>query len=98
MNYDTLSQATNALKERGYTENFNLKADYLEYPAKKLKYEPEKFTIDEHHRFEGMTNPADMSVVYAISSNDGIKGLLVDAYGTYSEKLNPEMAKKLQVD
>jgi hypothetical protein len=98
-NYDTLSQAINSLKEKGYTEDFNLKADHLEYPAKKLKLEPENFTIDEFHRFEGMSNPADMSVVYAVSADDeNIKGVLVDAYGTYAEKLNPKMAKKLEMD
>jgi hypothetical protein len=47
------------------------------------------------YRFEGDSNPDDSSIVYAISSNTGLKGTLVDAYGAYSENLNFDMAKKL---
>jgi hypothetical protein len=35
--------------------------------------------------------------VFAISSKDGIKGVLVDAYGMYAESLNEEMIKKLSI-
>jgi hypothetical protein len=50
------------------------------------------------HRFEGMTSPDDSSVLYAISSTGGLKGVLVDAYGAYTESVSTEMIKKLQVD
>ena len=55
------------------------------------------FTVDEYHRFEGASNPSDNSIVYAIHSNDGVKGVLVDAYGMYSESLTEDMARKLRV-
>jgi hypothetical protein len=45
-----------------------------------------------------MTNPDDSSVLYAIASTGGLKGLLVDAYGVYSESISQEMIKKLQID
>lgn len=95
--YETLSEALDNLKERGYTENFNLQSDCLECSALSLRLHPEDFIIDEYHRFEGDSNPDDNSVVYAISSNDGVKGVLVDAYGMYSENMTPAMARKLQV-
>jgi hypothetical protein len=41
-------------------------------------------TIVEHHRFEGMSDPDDSSVVYALEASNGLKGLLVDAYGAYA--------------
>ena len=94
--YPTLSGALNGLKQRGYTEDFNLKENCIVCSTKALELKPEEFYIDEVHRFEGMSNPDDNSVVYAVSSSSGVKGVLVDAYGTYAEAITPEMAKKLR--
>ena len=96
-NYRTLSEATNDLKKRGYNEDLNLKATCIECPAHDLQLNPEDFRIDEFYRFEGMSNPSDNSIVYAISSEAGIKGVLVDAYGVYAENLNDAMIKKLRI-
>lgn len=96
-NYRTLSEATNDLRRRGYTEDLNLKPTCVECPSYNLQLHPEDFTIDEFYRFEGMTNPSDSSIVYAISSNAGLKGVLVDGYGIYSENLNDSMIQKLRI-
>jgi hypothetical protein len=95
--YDSLLDAVNGLKKRGYTEDFDLKPDCVECPALRLQWHPENFTIDEFHRFEGMSNPDDNSIVFAISSKDGVKGTLVDSYGMYSENLTEPMIRKLTV-
>jgi hypothetical protein len=36
-------------------------------------------------RFEGVSDPDDMSVIYAIESRGGLRGTLVDAFGVYSD-------------
>ena len=92
--YETLSQATKGLAERGYTHEFTLKRDHLYCETEDKRVNPDNFDIVEVHRFEGMTNPADNSVVYAIEGG-GMKGTLVDAYSTYAQDLTQEMAKKL---
>lgn len=96
-NYNTLSEAVNDLKKRGYTEDFDLKPHCLECAARTLQLHPEDFTVDEFYRFEGMSNPDDNSIVFAISSREGVKGTLVDAYGVYSENLNEKMIRKLSI-
>ena len=93
--YDPLSEALRDLKLRGYSQDFNLHPEWIECPPLKLRLAPEEFHIDEVHRFEGMTNPDDSSVLYAISSTSGIKGVLVDAYGVYSNAISSVMLKKL---
>ena len=95
--YNTLSEAIGDLKKRGYQEDFNLKADCLECPSLDLELHPENFTVDEYHRFEGMSNPDDNSIVFAISSKDGVKGTLVDAYGMYADNLTESMIRQLTV-
>lgn len=94
--YTSLSEATNDLKRRGYKEDFNLKPTCLECPSLNLQLHPETFVVDEFYRFEGMSNPDDNSIVYAISSANGLKGVLVDAYGIYANSLSEDMIKKLR--
>ena len=95
--YDTLTEALNGLKKRGYTENLNLKPFCIECPSLALQLYPEDFTIDEYYRFEGNSDPDDNSIIYAISAKDGLKGVLVDAYGVYAENMTPEMAAKMKI-
>jgi hypothetical protein len=96
--YETLSEAMNALKAKGYTSDFNLHPEWIEAPSLNMRLKPEEFHVDEVYRFEGMTSPDDSSVLYAVSSSKGIKGLLVDAYGAYSESISPIMIDKLRID
>jgi len=95
--YKSLPEAINDLKARGYTKDFNLKPDCIECPSLELQWHPEHFTVDEFYRFEGMSDPDDSSILFAISSRDGIKGLLVDAYGVYAENLTDAMIQKLSI-
>lgn len=48
-------------------------------------YQPADLTIVKVFRFEGMTDPADMAVLYVIEAKDGAMGYSVDAYGVYSD-------------
>jgi hypothetical protein len=95
--FETLTEAITDLKSRGYSEDFNLHPEWIEYSPMNLRLKPAEFHIDEVHRFEGATNPDDSAVLYAISS-DLIKGLLVDAYGVYSGSLSNEMINRLTID
>lgn len=86
------------LKGDGYTHDFNFHSDWIELSDLKTRFTPEQFHIDSVYRFEGMTNPDDSAVLYAVSSATGVKGLLVDAYGAYAEALSPLMIEKLRID
>jgi len=97
-NFETLSSAITALVARGYSNDFNLHPEWIECAPLNVKFMPEEFHVDEVHRFEGMTNPDDSSVLYAISSTSGVKGLLVDAYGVYAESLSTLMIDRLKID
>jgi len=95
-NYDTLSEAIKDLQKRGYSYDFNLTPECLECASLKLEINPEDFEVDEIYRFEGMSSTDDNSILYAISSKNGTKGLLVDAYGVYAENISEAMRKKLR--
>jgi hypothetical protein len=93
----TLSQSIEELKAQGYTEDFNLTENAISCAGRNLQLHPENFTIDFVQRFEGMSSTDDNAILYAISSDQGLKGLLVDAYGVYAASLSPAMIEKLRV-
>ena len=95
-NYDTLSEAINDLQVNEYPYDFNLTPECLECASLKIEIRPEDFKVDKIYRFEGMSSTDDNSILYAISSKKGIKGLLVDAYGVYAENISEAMRKKLR--
>ena len=95
--YSTVTEAINGLRARGYTLDFNLKPECVECSALDIRLHPDDFMIDEFYRFEGVSNPDDNSIVFAVSSKDGLKGVLVDAYGVYADSLTDEMVKKLKI-
>ena len=51
---------------------------------------PGDLMIEKTERYEGDSNPDDMSIIYAITSESGTKGILLDAYGTYA---NPQISE-----
>ncbi|HMU47096.1 MAG TPA: hypothetical protein PKC72_12060 [Chitinophagaceae bacterium] len=91
--YETLSQAINGLKDRGFSMDFNLEENCI--VCNLDKFNPDDFEIVEVYRFEGESNPSDQSVVYGVQSNSGLKGVLVSGYGISAEGISAEMAKKL---
>jgi hypothetical protein len=96
--YDTLTEALQDMKSRGFTTDFNLAFDNIQCQATGICLRPEEFEITEHYRFEADTNPSDSSVVYGIQAKDGsMKGVLVNAYGVYSESASDNMIRKLSV-
>jgi hypothetical protein len=96
-NYDTVSEAVNGLKKRGYTIDFNLEADRIVCPKTPLSLKPSEFEITEVYRFEGDSDPADEAIVYAIASGEGRKGVLVNGFGISAEAVGQEMVRKLSI-
>lgn len=87
----TLVSCSNKLTKEGYSENFVAADEGLEAPSTKKVYPPEELRIVNFYRFEGNSDPADNSILYAIETSDGIKGMLIDAYG--GGNANPKVAK-----
>lgn len=97
--YDTLSVAFNQLKDRGFKSNFEaISNKLLQEEESKQTYSPEEAKIVEIHRFEGSSNPADTSILYAIEIKDGTKGILLDAYGADSSAEVADFIKEVRID
>lgn len=95
--YDTVSQAVEGLRKRGYTIDFNLRYDCIVCHETPISLMPNEFEITEVHRFEGPSDPADEAIVYAIESKHGEKGTLVNGFGVSADPVSEEMIEKLKV-
>ena len=69
----------------------------MENKAKKKVHKAVDLNVVKYYRFEGQTNPDDSTILYAIKTNTGEKGLLVDAYGVYAGNVSREMIEKLKL-
>ena len=95
-NFETLTEAVNDLKARGYGLDFNLRDTRIECSSTGAQLSPAEFEITETYRFEGNTDPGDEMVLYAIESKDGLKGTLVNAFGPYANTASDELIAKLK--
>jgi hypothetical protein len=59
---------------------------------------PSEFEIDAVYRFQDMSDLDNESILYAISAvHHDLKGLLVNAYGTYADAASSELIEKLKI-
>jgi len=84
---ETMTAAIDALARRGFTENLSVVGNRLRVAGTRASFQPADLVIREHRRFEGVSDPDDMAILYAIEAKDGVRGTLVDAYGVYADPL-----------
>ncbi|TVR88922.1 MAG: phosphoribosylpyrophosphate synthetase [Saprospirales bacterium] len=97
--YSTMVEALQDFKDKGYKIDWEIDQGLLKSKDKNLKLDPKDCKVAKAYRFEGDTNPSDMSIVYAIESKNGKhKGTLVTAYGVYSEPMGDKLIQLLKMD
>lgn len=85
---NTLSQILNKFSAKGYDNEFRWTNEGFIFKDK--AYQPEDLTIVKTYRFEGVSDPSDMSILYLIKANDELIGYSLDAYGVYSNHEDEE--------
>jgi|KBSSwiS6_1023812.scaffolds.fasta_scaffold00310_13 hypothetical protein len=92
----TLATCINKLVQDGYDEDFKIAKDGLCSVHGKKCYQPDEVHIVNFFRFEGASDPADNSILYAIETDDGTKGTLTDAFGPYADENVNKFMKKVE--
>lgn len=82
------SKVIDELENKGYKDEINISKNGAQFGDSEKLYKAEELTIVRVYRFEGESDPADESVIYAIQADDHTPGYLLNAYGTYSEEDN----------
>ncbi len=78
---DTVAEAVELLASLGYTADLNVYTDGLGTAEEADRFPFAESTIDFTFRFEGVSNPDDESIVLGITCPDGVRGVIVSAYG-----------------
>jgi hypothetical protein len=83
--YSAIHKAVEALEAKGFTASIEVSteksavADGREIPA-------QAWSISEHYRFTNHANESDHKALYALSSDNGVKGLLETTYGKFADE------------
>jgi Leu/Phe-tRNA-protein transferase len=78
---NTLSECLHKLGKQGYTHSFEICENGTLQEFNGGTFSVNQVKLVDIYRFEGMTNPSDSSILYAIETITGLKGAIVDAYG-----------------
>jgi hypothetical protein len=80
-NYESVVDALADLKQRGYIAEFESTSYCLYCGDLDVRLDTDDFHIDEFYRFEDGCSPEEASTLYAITSNTGVKGTLLNTAG-----------------
>src|SRR5882724_7669271 len=81
---NTVSEILGNLKEKNLPELIFTERGFTADGEK--FYQPKDIEIVKVYRFEGISDPSDMSVIYILQTHDGLTGYSLNAYGAYSDK------------
>lgn len=93
----SLIPCLNRSVKRGYNENFKATENGFLSLESSVSYKPTDVEVVNFYRFEGVSDPADNSILYVMRTVDGSKGTLVDAYGTYADPLVEKQISQVEV-
>jgi hypothetical protein len=93
--YTDLADAVESLKEQGYIHVFGLEEDCIICNSLKKEFTPDELTVVESHFFDQGTDPGSESSVHAITSESGVKGLLIVSYGMYVDRAKAALIDRL---
>ena len=82
-------------QEKGFTTNFMMVNHKLVGTETKTEYYPMDIKVVAEHRFEGMSNPSDMSILYVIETKQGHKGTVLANYSPSSDTSTAEFFKAI---
>lgn len=93
---NTVSEVVEMLRKEGYIEDFGMTKHGFAAGNSHERLSPDQIKIRKVFRFEGDSDPDDMSVIFAMETADGVKGILIDAYGTYAGNESEELSEFLK--
>jgi len=69
---ETLTHVVEELARRGYKEHFQVADARLHALGTGERFDPKDIVIRGYYRFEGVSDPDDMAIVYAIETASGV--------------------------
>jgi hypothetical protein len=94
----TVAGALRLFGARGFDREMSVTRGRLRASGTDRSYDPQEVRVLDHRRFEGVSDPGDTSVVYAIETADGVRGTLVDGYNVYADPAIGDFLRDVEMD
>lgn len=92
-----MSEVIEDLKKKGVNLEFKLRNGKLLDMDETRSYRADELRISDEYRFEGTTNPGNMTILYVIEDKQkGEKGYISNAYGTYADTDVNDFIKEIE--
>jgi hypothetical protein len=85
------------LEEKGFVDEYKMENGRLQCLGNGHEFGPQDVKAVNFYRFEGVSDPDDMAILYAVETNDGRKGILVDAYGYHADTQLGEFMQEVEI-
>ncbi len=93
----SLVNVLNRLHKDGFTYDFKVSAEgKLCTMENKEQFTADQVRIVDFYRFEGESNPDDMSILYAIETHNGLRGTISNSYGPYADTGTDSFLKQVE--
>jgi hypothetical protein len=86
--YPSLNVAVYDLRKRGYRLDFFCESGLIICSPIELKTTFRNVTIDETYSFPSLHKPGTYNIIYAVTTEDGIRGIVHDCSGSTNYKKN----------
>jgi len=86
------------LESEGYVHQFTVEGQKLRCTKTRELFEPDDLTIVDIARFEGASDPDDMTIIYVVETKNGRRGRLQDAFGIYASPILGELVERMRED
>jgi hypothetical protein len=73
------------LAGRGFAEQFRVVNGRLRALSSGAEFAAAEVVVAAFYRFEGVSDPDDMAILYALETRTGVRGTIADAFGVYSD-------------
>ena len=93
---ETLRGALERLRNAGFRDSLRATPDGFVAEGTDPVYAPEELVVDEIVRFEGVSDPEDEAVLFALRSRSGaVRGTFVTSFGVKTDPVAAELVRRL---
>lgn len=94
---ETMRDALERLGRDGYREGFRATPEGFRAVSRGSLHAPEDLVVRETVRFEGVSDPEDEAVLFALSTRDGaVRGTFATSFGPNADPVAAELIRRLR--
>ncbi|MEJ7587020.1 MAG: hypothetical protein WKI04_05615 [Ferruginibacter sp.] len=91
---NTINSIVHDLQTEGFVHTFSIIKDEIGCSGPRKLYKPGEIKIVKENKYSANPYSASSTIIYALETNDGYKGILINRCGMYSDKAIEKFIQK----